>query len=192
MHDRKVMRLIQRASRGDATAFAKLYDHFVDRVYGFVKLRVRDVRDAEELTESVFLKAYRSLPTFEDRGVPFAAWLFRIARNEVVDFSRRSVRAIPTSPPPDEDMAAETEVEALAIGRMDAQRVRDAVEMLTSEQAEVVVARFFWGLSVTETASAVGRSEGAVKALQHRATRTLARALGDEECGEEERRERAV
>jgi len=192
MHDRKVKRLIQRASRGDAGAFAKLYDHFVDRVYGFVKLRVRDVRDAEELTETVFLKAYRSLPTFEDRGVPLAAWLFRIARNEVVDFSRRSVRAIPTSPPPDEDLAAETEVEALAIGRLDAERVREAVEALTPEQAEVVIARFFWGLSVTETASAVGRSEGAVKALQHRATRTLARALGAEDSGEEERRERAV
>ena len=77
---------------GDPYAFAELYDAFADRVYGFVRLRVRDVRDAEEIVETVFLKAWQALPDYEQRGLPFSAWLFRIARNAVIDEVRRSGR----------------------------------------------------------------------------------------------------
>lgn len=181
MHDSKLRRLVRKASEGDVRAFAKLYDEYAGRVFGFIRLRVRDTRDAEELTESVFVKVYRSLPTFEDRGLPFSAWVFRIARNEVVDFVRKSARTITAVDEPDEAIPAETCVDEVVLARLDAKRLRTAVESLTSEQAEVVIARFYWGLNVSETADAVGRTVGAVKALQHRAVRTLQRMLEAED-----------
>lgn len=186
MREASTRRLIRKGSQGDARAFAKLYDLYVARVFGFVRFRVRDLRDAEEITENVFLKAYRSLPTFEDRGLPFSAWLFRIARNEVVDFARRSARSVSVVEPPDEDLPADTCVEDEVTARLDAGRLREAVEQLTGEQAEVIIARYFWGLSVNETALAVGRTEGAVKALHHRAVRTLGRMLAAEDEADEQ------
>ena len=83
MTDRHVERLVAKARRGDTRAFAHLYDAFADRVFGFLKMRTGDVRDAEELTETVFLKAWQALPGYEQRGLPFSAWLFQIARSSV-------------------------------------------------------------------------------------------------------------
>jgi RNA polymerase sigma-70 factor (ECF subfamily) len=185
MTDRTVDRLVSKAARGDARASARLYDEYADRVYGFVRSRVADVRDAEELTETVFLKAWQALPSYERRGLPFSAWLFRIARNALVDGHRRASR--------DPVFAEEAEAESLAsaeriddevLRRLDAERVREAVASLTEEQSAVVTMRFLWGLSLRDAAAVMERTEGAVKALQHRALRTLARRLAEESFDE--------
>lgn len=182
MTDRHVDRLVAKAARGDARAFTRLYEEFADRVYGFVKLRMRDARDAEELTETVFLKAWQALPGYEQRGLPFSAWLFRIARNSVIDASRRAGRLPLTSAEETELLllADEECVDETALANLDAERVREAIGQLTEEQAAVVTMRFLWGLSLKDTAAVTERTEGAVKAMQHRAMRQLAKLLVEE------------
>ena len=176
---RTVARLVQRARRGDAVAFGRLYDEYADRVYAFVRARTSSAHDAEDVTATVFLKAWESIRSYDDRGLPFSAWLFRIARNAQVDEYRRSARA----PIPVEELAAEGRVEApdeSVIARVDTEKLRRAVRELTEEQASVIALRFWWDLSLKETAEAMGKNENAIKALQHRATRTLARMLRED------------
>lgn len=185
MTDRHIDRLVRRASRGDAHAFAALYDHYADRVHGFVRMRVRDARDAEELVETVFLKAWQALPGYEHRGLPFSAWLFRIARNAVIDIGRRTAREpLVADVAEAEELECGIRVDDAAIALLDAERVREAIAGLTEEQAAVVTMRFLWDLSLKDTAEVLERTEGAVKALQHRALRTLARMLAEERSDE--------
>jgi RNA polymerase sigma-70 factor (ECF subfamily) len=185
MTDRHIERLVAKAARGDTRAFTRLYDAFADRVYGFVKLRVRDVRDAEEIVETVFLKAWQALPGYEERGLPFTAWLFRIARNAVIDEVRRSGREPQTLPDTEaEALPGDIRVDESVMARLDGERVRETVALLTEEQAAVVTMRFLWGVSVKDAAAVMMRSEGAVKALQHRALRTMAKLLAEERLNE--------
>jgi RNA polymerase sigma-70 factor (ECF subfamily) len=179
--DRHLERLVARAARRDASAFGRLYDEFADRIYGFIRVRVRDPRDAEELTETVFLKAWEAIPDYEQRGLPFPAWLFRIARNTVIDFARSEARKPAVAPEAEaEEMAAEVRLDEEVLAKLDAERVREAVRRLTEEQSAVVTMRFLWGFSLKEAALVLGATEGAVKALQHRALRSLARILAEE------------
>ena len=174
-------RLVRRASHGDADAFGELYDMYADRVYGYCKARVGSVHDAEDLTETVFLRAYEAIGSYKDRGLPFGAWLFRIAHNVVVDHARRRARR-PDEPgeiPELGDDAPGPEESAL-VG-CDAERVRACLTRLTEEQAAVITMRFLWDFDISETARVLGKSDGAVKALQHRALRSLARMLSDDE-----------
>jgi RNA polymerase sigma-70 factor (ECF subfamily) len=179
--DRHVDRIVRRAVRGDAEAFGRIYDMYVDRIYGFVKSRVRNAHDAEDITETVFLKAFEAIKSYDRRGLPFGAWLFRIARNATVDHVRRQGRI----PDPVEDLeveagAADTRVDEEAIASADAVVVREAVASLTDDQADVITCRFLFDMDIRATAKALDRTEGAVKALQHRALRNLARMLEDE------------
>lgn len=178
MDERDIDRLVRRAVRGDVDAFGRIYDLHVDRVYSFVRSRVRSTHDAEDITETVFLKAFEAIRGFDRRGLPFAAWLFRIARNATIDFARRSGRM------PDlvDDIAehvgpAPDDVELQVDSRLDGEQVRAAVERLTEEQAAVIACRFFWDMDIRTTARVLDRTEGAIKALQHRALGGLARQL---------------
>lgn len=183
-HDpRNAARLIDRARKGDVGAFGRLYDEYADRVYAFVRTRTASAQDAEDVTATVFLKAWQSMPSYDDRGLPFSAWLFRIARNAVVDDHRRSVRV----PVPVEDPTSGETIdghEAAVIAKVDTERLRQAVRELTEEQSTVIALRFWWDMSLKETADALGKNENAVKALQHRAIRTLARMLKEDSSDE--------
>jgi RNA polymerase sigma-70 factor (ECF subfamily) len=182
--ERSLARDIRRACAGDARAFGRVYDAHADRVYAFVRARVASVHDAEDVTATVFMRAWQALGTYDDRGLPFSAWLFRIARNAIVDEHRRSGRV----PVPVEDAGEPGEPvsgpEQAVIAAADTDRLRAAVRSLTEEQASVIALRFWWDMSIAETAEALGRNEGAVKALQHRATRSLARLLRESETDE--------
>ncbi len=181
MDSRHVDKLVSRAVQGDTWAFGRLYDLFADRIYGFVLVRVRDHHDAEDLTETVFLKAWKAVGSYDQRGLPFEAWLFRIARNVVIDEVRKRRRSPATEEIEEaQDLASDIRVDVEAIRSVEAVRVRECVACLGDEQAEVVVLRFFWDLDVASTAEAMGRTPGAVKALQHRAMRNLARMLREE------------
>jgi RNA polymerase sigma-70 factor (ECF subfamily) len=179
--DRHIEKLIARASRGDAAAFGRLYDLYVDRVFAFARSRVRTVQDAEDLTEVAFTKAWQAIGSYDDRGLPFTAWLFRIARNAVIDCHRKSERQ-----PETVDISAAAalpdslRVEDEVIMRLDSEQVRAALRELTEEQASVIIMRFMWDLSLKDVADALGKTEGAVKAMQHRAVRSLATLLGKE------------
>lgn len=179
MTDRRLARLVRRAVRGDVGAFGTLYDEHADRIYGYARARGRGVQDAEDVTATVFLKAWESIGGYDERGVPFSAWLFRIARNAMIDDHRRSGRVpVPVEDPEPEGIVEGPEDEVLL--RADSARLREAVCELTAEQASVIALRYWWDLSLKETAEALDRSENAVKALQHRAVRSLARILRED------------
>jgi len=180
--ERHIDRLVARSVAGDARSFGKLYDEYADRVFAFVRGRVASVEDAEDLTATVFLKAWEAIGSYDDRGLPFGAWLFRIARNAVVDSYRRAGR-VPDLLPEEEapDVADDsTPVDERVLTRLRVEEVRDAMELLTEEQRSVLMLRFVWGFDLSGSAQALGKTEGAVKALQHRATRSLARLLAKE------------
>lgn len=172
--------LVKRAADGDADAFGALYLRHLDAIYRYVRFRVGNARDAEDLTEQVFLKAWEALPNYRQRGLPFASWLYRIAHNTVVDFHRRPSPEVPLAaadhpvagsgsqgPGALETVIQESEVTALA----------DAIRKLPEEQQQVIVLRFIEGLSHAEVARIINKSQGACRVIQHRALSALHRLL---------------
>lgn len=155
------------AAQKDPRRFAELYEQNFERVYAFIARRVRERALAEDLTSEVFHRALESLPRFEWRGVPFAVWLLRIARNAVADHWQSAARE------QGKPGAEETE-EALDLGEVErrAQLFR-LVEALPADQRRVVLDRFVEQRSLREIAQALGRTEGAVKQLQFRALTNL-------------------
>lgn len=169
--------MVRRACDGDAKAFGRLYDEYAGRVYAFIRSRVDCASDAEDVTATVFLSAWQAIGTYNDRGLPFSAWLFRIARNAVIDeYRRKARRPVPVEESPDTEETAEP-ADIAAIAAVEAGRVRAAVRMLTDEQAAVIAMRFWWDMSIKDTADALGKNGNAIKALQHRAVKSLARLL---------------
>lgn len=160
------------AAQKDPSRFAALYEDHFERVYAFVARRVRDRHAAQDLTAEVFQQALANLSRFEWRGVPFAAWLYRIASNAVADHFHRLSREQAT-PIVDDDIAADE------IARIDQRAtLYRQVEKLPADQRRVVVMRFAEDRSIREIAERIGRSEGAVKQLQWRALQTLRAQLG--------------
>jgi RNA polymerase sigma-70 factor, ECF subfamily len=178
--DPEVVEQVHLAQQGSAQAFARLYDHYVDQVYAFVYHRVGDRQTAEDLVGDVFLRALRRIATFKWQGVDFGAWLITIARNRVNDHFKSArfrleapVEEVFDSPAPD----ADTDPEHQAITGDLSRRVHEALRQLKGEQAEVLYLRFIQHLNVAETAAVMGKTEGAIKALQYRALRSLQKLL---------------
>jgi len=168
--------LALRAGKGDAAAFGALYDRYVDAVYRYVFYRVRNDADAEDLVSDVFMRALRAIPRYEPR-VAFLAWLYRIARNAVIDRARRSRVQISFEDAlahPGVDQVVEPDATILALS--DKEAVRGALAKLTPLQQEVIVLRFVEGYNTREIADLVGKREGTVRGIQFRALEAL-RAL---------------
>jgi RNA polymerase sigma-70 factor (ECF subfamily) len=179
MDDETLDRLVAEAQRGDPEAFGRIFDAYVGPIHRFIASRVRSPSDAEDLTQLVFVKALEALPRYEVRGIPFGGWLFRLARNAIIDQARtrRDHLTLVAA------VTRETEdagPEAMASLRDDLDRVARALTELTDDQREVIELRFFAGLSVHETADAMGRQDGTVRGLQFRALAALRRSLGIE------------
>lgn len=172
--------LVTQAIGGDKSAFTRLYDLHYDRVYRHVLYRVPSSEDAEDLTQLVFLQAWRAIPRYQTTGTPFVAWLFTIAHNLVMSFYRR---ARPTSQL-DEDtreQRSDSDPEQTAAMKFDQQRVRAAITQLRPEHQQVITLRFLENLPHRDIAEVVGKSEGAVRVIQHRALAELRRILEREE-----------
>jgi RNA polymerase sigma-70 factor (ECF subfamily) len=176
-----VVDLVARAQRGDAEAFGLLYDRYLDLVYRYVYYRVGAKALTEDLVSETFLRALRRIGSFEWQGRDFAAWLITIARNIVADHykSGRFRLEVSTADMLDADRATDGPENEVLEGITNI-TLLDAVKKLNGEQQECVVLRFLQGMSVLETAQAMGKSEGAIKALQYRAVRTLGRMLPKE------------
>ncbi len=179
LDDETIERLVAAARGGDPEAFGALFDHYHAPVYRFVAARVGRPSDAEDLAQLVFVKALEALPRYESRGVPFGGWLFRLARNVVIDHvrTRREHATL--------DVIAERHDEGdgpdeLAAIRQEMDSVAGAMRRLTPEQREAIELRFFAGLSAKEAAVAMGRQEGTIRGLQFRAIAALRRDLGIE------------
>ena len=165
--------LAVRAGKGDAAAFGALYDRYVEAVYRYVYYRVRNDADAEDLVSDVFMRALRAIPRYEPR-VAFLAWLYRIARNAVIDRSRRARTQVSFEDAlahPGADQIVEPDASILALS--DSEAVRRALTQLTPLQQEVIVLRFVEGYSTEEIAAVVGKREGTVRGIQFRALEAL-------------------
>lgn len=170
--------LVKRAIRRDAEAFGQLYDLYLDRIYRYIYYRVGDQAQAEDLTEEVFLKAWEAIGKYRWQGIPFGAWLFRLAHNRVIDhFRAQRPRA-----PLDEGLPAAVDVEEVVESRAAAAQVREALRLLTEEQQQVLILKLIEGLDNREIAAITGKNEGAIRALQFRGLRAL-RALLTRERG---------
>ncbi|GAA3443604.1 sigma-70 family RNA polymerase sigma factor [Planomonospora venezuelensis] len=171
--------LVLRAKTGDTEAFGTLYDRYLDLVYRYILLRVGSHPLAEDLTSETFLRALRRIADFTWQGRDFGAWLVTIARNLVTDHfkSGRHRLEISTAEVFETPLDGPHIPENAVVAAMVNHRVLSAVRSLRPEQQECVVLRFLHGMSLAETALIMGKKSGAIKALQFRAIRALARAL---------------
>ncbi len=179
MSEEETQELVERAQAGDLAACGAIYDAFAPRVYRYFRFRA-PADEAEDLMQRVFLKVVEQLPSYRNTGSPFAAWLFRVARNTWIDAGRTNRPALPlevaAGQPSD---TGDPERESLAT--LDGEQLRKTVGTLPGEQREVIVYRFFAGMSSIEIAALMGKSEGSVRALQFRAIENLRRRLAAEE-----------
>jgi RNA polymerase sigma-70 factor (ECF subfamily) len=164
----EVQDLVERAQGGDGGAFGELYERFSPEIQRYLLRQVRGHREAaEDLTEEVFVKAFRRLGGYQARGLPFAAWLYRIARNHLIDHVRSTHHRVLASLDAIPDLAAADAERELA-NTLDRHELDEALAGLTEDQRRVVALRFLEGLTTAETARIVGKCEDAVKKLQAR------------------------
>jgi len=172
--------MVRRAQEGDAEAFGELYDHYVSLVHRYVYHRVGDRATAEDVTSETFVRALRRIDSLSFQGRDVGAWLVTIARNIILDHvkSSRYRLEVVTADMRDADRVTDGPEDAV-VQRLTNEQLLACVKQLGSEQQECIVLRFIHGLSVSETAEIMGKKDGAIKALQHRAVRRLAGLLPD-------------
>ncbi len=170
--------LVQRAMKGDAQAFGELYEQNLKQIYRYIFYRIGNATEAEDLTEQSFLKAWEAMGRYREQGVPFSAWLFRLAHNLMIDYHRTkheaaslddAIDAEDKQPAPDEIVSA----------RLDVGTLQRAIVKLTPEQQQVIILRFVQGLSHGDVAVIMGKNVGAIRGLQHRALAALHELVGD-------------
>jgi RNA polymerase sigma-70 factor, ECF subfamily len=172
-----VAQAVKRAQNGDREAVGFLYARYADNVYGYVRSIVHDEHEAEDITQHVFAKLIHVIGKYEERDVPFFAWILRVSRNVAVDHIRRN-RVIPV-----EEVRAVEDVGGWPADRERMRDLREALALLPSDQREVLVLRHFAGLSPTEIAQRTGRTEGSVHGLHHRGRRALTAELSRRGAG---------
>lgn len=165
-------RLLVEAAQKDPSRFADLYEHHFDRIYAFIARRVRDRYEAQDLTSEVFHQALANIKRYTYRGVPFSAWLFRIASNAIVDRSRRvnRERDVLMQQDPEDIQLQDSENHA---------RLFQTVNGLPPDQRRVIELRFAEQKSIREIAEEMNRTEGAIKQLQFRALQNLRARMGE-------------
>lgn len=178
----EVRLLVERAQNGDVEAFGQIYDRYNEIVFRYIYFRVGNRALAEDLASETFLRALRRITSFTWQGRDFGAWLVTIARNLVADHfkSGRYRLEMSTAEVLDVDRAEgspEGDPESLICEKLTNVTLLEAVQELNPDQQECIMLRFLQGFSVAETARSMGKNEGAIKALQYRAVRTLARLL---------------
>jgi RNA polymerase sigma-70 factor, ECF subfamily len=174
----RIVALVDLARKGDAEAFGQLYDHYVDSIHRYLYFRLSSVSLADDLTSETFFRALRGIGSFRWQGKDFGAWLTTIARNLVTDHyrsSRSRLEVVADELPEQVEDAAGPEDGAVAA--LTSEVLVAALHKLAPEQQDCLVMRFCQGLTIAETAAALGRSDGAVKQLQLRAIRNLAKHL---------------
>ena len=169
-----VASLVARSKVGDADAFGALYDRFQPEIVRYLTYRLRNAEAAEDLAQQVFLKAWQAIPRYEDRGVPFKAWLYRMAHNQMVDYfrSRR-----PTTDLEGVDLPVESEAEQRMLVQETHDQLRDALGRLSEDHREVLTLRFLLEKSAREAGEIMGRKEVTIRGLQMRALQALRREI---------------
>ncbi len=163
--------VIKQVKNGDAEAYGMLYEQYAEVIFRYVYSHLEGRLDAEDLTEEIFLRAWRALPKYDERGLPFSAFLFRIARNSLIDYYRqhKNIQSIDEM----ELQSHEAGPEELVDSHIENHQLRDTIAKLREDYRNVLIFRFLSGLSPEETAQVMQRSVGAVRVLQHRALSAL-------------------
>jgi len=174
--------LVDRAKKYDQQAFSQLYEENFDRIYRYIALKIGNQMEAEDLTQMVFMKALRSISSYRWQDVPFSAWLYKIAHNQVVDYLRKKTRQ-PVAELKEEITPADDNPYKTAELKMDIQQLSVALKRLTPLQQEVIALRFTSEMPIAQVAGIMGKNEGAIKALQHSAIQALRRIMVVDEDG---------
>ena len=169
----EVRDLVARGKRGDRDALEELYLLHFDRIYSYLHMSVGNRHDAEDLTTQTFLKMLEAIGRFQWKAVPFSAWLFRIAHNLAMDHFRATKRVQPEEEVPEPPGAEEASAEFHALHSIGRASMLDLIAGLSPEQRQVLTLKFVFNFANGDVAQILGKSEGAVKSLQHRALASL-------------------
>jgi len=177
--EKEIRELVKKAKKGEAEAFGLIYDQYLERIYRFIYLKVSNREEAEDLSQQVFLKAWEAIYRFEDEGLPFTSWLYRIARNLVIDFYRTKKQNIAL----EENIAIEAvkNSEEKILENDEKEELIRALKELTEEQKDVIILRFIEGLSYKEIAKITKKNQPALRILQYRALNKLRKILKKEQ-----------
>lgn len=182
-HDQsKILRLVERAADGDFETFGELYSIHLDRIYRYVFYQVKDKMTAEDITEEVFIKAWKAIGSCKGRGQTFSPWLYRIAHNHVID-NLRSQRKDLSIERGTIDKVSGAELEMA--GELERQELLELIARLPENQRQVIILKFIEGLDNFESGQIMGKSQGAIRVLQMRALAALRRKLGREKQANE-------
>ena len=178
----EVSDLVRKAQGGDQSSFALLYERFFDQIFRYVSFKTGSPTEAEDITGEVFVRMIESIHRFKWQGHPFSSWLFRIAHNLIVDYFRKKGKKalVPLEGSADNLRSAHVDVDRRIDLEIAMDEIRRAMEGLTDLQREVISMRFAGGLSVAETARAIGKKDNAIKALQHAGLKKLRMMLSGE------------
>jgi RNA polymerase sigma-70 factor (ECF subfamily) len=175
-----VRRLVDLAQEGDRDALEALYLLHFDRIYSYLHMSVGNRHDAEDLTTQTFLKMLEAIGGFRWRSAPFSAWLFRIAHNLAIDHFRATRRWQPEAEVPEPENGVESSAEDAALQSIGRRSMLGLIENLSLEQQQVLILKFVFTFSNGEAGTILGKSEGAVKSLQHRALASLQKQVAQD------------
>lgn len=173
-------RLVARSVEGESSAFGLLYDRYLPKIYRFVFFKIGHREEAEDLTHQIFLSAWENIRTFQQQGLPISSWLYKIARNRVIDHYRTKKINVPLDDISQELSLITDELHDTDT-RMLLERVYTSLHHLVDEQQEVIVLRFIEELTHKEIAAVMEKNEIAVRVLQHRAVRNLKKILDEKQ-----------
>lgn len=175
--DLQIETLVERAVHGDTEAFGRLYDIYADRVYRHIYYRTSNVKDAQDLTQEVFIKAWQGLPKYKRTKTPFAGWLFTISHNRIIDYYRTKKDYV--------YLNNETSIkdhnkspEKLVDEEFTQQEIREVILQLPEDQRQVILMSFIEGFKYSDIAATLNKSEGNIRVIVHRALRKMREILG--------------
>ena len=174
---KRVRALVDRAQKGERAALEELYLIHFDRIYSYLHVSVGNRHDAEDLTTQTFLKMLEAIGKFRWQAAPFSAWLFRIAHNLAMDHFRANRRWQVEEEVPEPEADESTSAEAGAFEAIGRRSMLDLIEDLSPEQQQVLTLKFVFNFANAEAATILGKTEGAIKSLQHRALVSLQKQL---------------
>lgn len=164
---------IKEAKRGNKEAFGLLYDHYLPKIYRFIFLKVTNKKETEDLVHEVFLSAWQNVHNYRHEGFPFSSWLYQIAKNAVIDFYRTDKKNIQIEMVDEELLGFKNQDPENLDTALELEKVRKIISSLKPDYQDVLIMKFIEDLSHEEIASAMDKSEGAVRLIQHRAIKEL-------------------
>jgi len=168
--------IVWRAKQHDQMALTQLYEENFDKIYRYIVLKIGEKTEAEDMTQQVFLNAFKNISSYKYKGLPFSSWLYRIAHNQIVDYFRKKSKR-GTVPLDESLVVGDSDPRQEAERSLDVADLARATKRLTKAQQEVISLRFAGEFSIAQVARIMGKSEGAIKALQHSAIVSLRRVL---------------